>query len=66
MGGQPYGQEYVIHPFLLTYRTEQGLNNTITVNPTTFETKILHSNTLNHLFGTDNKINTMDNIISYS
>ena len=45
--------------------TEQGLNNAITVNPTTFVTNILQSTKLYHLLGTFNKFSTPGNIICY-
>ena len=50
----------VIHPSLLSCRTVQALNNTISINSTTSVTK------LHHLLETDNKFNTLGNIIFYS
>ena len=59
-------QDHVIHPSLVPCRTEQGLNNTINVNPATFATKILHSTKVHHLLETDNKIITLENNIPHS
>ena len=58
-------KEHVLHSSLVPCRgtlSKALKNHNRKIRPLT---EILHSTKMHHLLGTDNKINTLDNIISY-